>query len=319
MTEQLPLKGMPKKATSRPKSKVDPILKSAVQKAVRRGSEGGVVWAVRRLWGTPDGRRWLIWRIPIIAAEEVWPVLGVVGALVKQMGRGLPGDEQMDHVIGIIQGMGRLAKNKDADGLLGVLSDAGKTPLGNGEPEIPDQEVYEFARQVVEKERSEIWRFLHHQTTSQAVRELITAAAWRYPQGGMPGDRVLLVTASALAVKSSAVVEAQVGVYDGTPNLCGEELPPWIVADMHTAPGKQALYAVAAEMGIKPRALSDLWFMMESGAVDRTAPGSVWWKALVEFRMRAFGFGGIEGAKQRWAELEPLVRAKVEEFVDWPT
>ncbi len=319
MTEQLPLKGMPKKATSSPKSKVDPILKSAVQKAVRRGSEGGIVWAVRRLWETPDGRRWLIWRIPIIAAEEAWPVLGVVGARVKEMGRGLPQDEQIDSLIGIIQGMARLAKNKDAGGLEGILA-AVQKPLGKWKPEIPDREIYELAQRVFQMERREMWRYLHEQAhDSPAVHTLIRAAAWRYPQGGMPGDRLLLITSAVLAVKSPAIVDAQVAAYDATPNLCQEERPPWTAADMHTGPGKQALHMVAATARINPKTLSELWFMLESGAVDRTAAESAWWKALVEFRMRAYGFDGVEGAKQRWVELQPLVRAKVEDFVDWPT
>lgn len=315
--KQFVLKGMPKQKPAKVK-KVDPLLKSAVQKAVRRGSEGGVVWAVRRLWAIPDGRRWLLWRIPILAAEEVWPALGVVGSPVIEMGPGLPADEQMNRVIGIVQGMGRLPKNKDAGGLQGFVGRAGKTPLINGEPEIPDRGVYELAQQTLVMDRRSGWDFLLKQATFEVVTELIRVAAWRYPRGGMRGDPMLLVMSAVLAIKSPVIVEANAAVYDATPNLCAEKAPPWYAADMHTGPGGHALTAAAAEARIKPAALSELWFDLESGAVDRTAPESLWWEPLVEFRMRSYGFGGIEEARKRWAELAPLVRSKVEEVVSWP-
>jgi len=132
----------------------------------------------------------------------------------------------------------------------------------------------------------------------------------------MSGDRRLLVCAAVLAGFQAELVSGLTPGWNPEPNMCEDELPPWTTADMHTAHGKRALYTEAKKYRMAPEAFSQLWFLMESGRVDRTSHASVWWDAFIEYKLMEHGFESVEQARTKWEEIMPGLRDLVIRLCD---
>jgi hypothetical protein len=254
---------------------------------------------------------WLLRRLPIIAGEEAWPVLGVVTTSVRELqGGSLLSAAGIDRVIGLLQGIARLEKDKDADGFqaLHASADCSWRTLVDSKTLCLTEEVL-----GTQKKRAALTS-LQGWTWHKNTRAILEAIEYRYPKGALEGDLRLLLAAGVLATANPEYVVQTTQRFDPTCRLVGEVPPPWTARDMHTGVGKRAMYYVAKCLGMPPAHLSTLWFLLESGAVDRTAPESVWWARWMDWALGDIGFESVEAARARWLEIAPLVERIVKRF-----
>lgn len=319
-TQQATLWGEPAPSRVHWRARQTPgLLKSAVQKAIRRGDLGLLRWALDRVWRQPEGRAWLCRRLPILAAEEVWTHLGWAGYTARLAQGLLKRPEGEETALTLLEGaLGTLAdacKNKDGSALQALV------PLGNGgtasvsdlagvlETRQPVQ-VTEMILELLAR-RADPWLTLLAWASQHGTLEsvlVVQEAKAGYAGGALENDRRFFVGGAVLAALYPEQVATQIRLQ---PFVAQPTLPPWGVADMHTEPGRRVLSLVAKTAGIPREALRALWFNFESAFLDRECTEG-WWPRAVEARFHHHGYASVATARAAWDRLRPEVQAQVE-------
>lgn len=209
------------------------VIKSALQKAFRRNHEKLFTWAFN--WGWELDHKWVVWRAPILTAEEAWRGLAETGRVCRTVdtiltsknpeGHKKAKEMLFNHLLEVM----RTKKNKDGDGMRIIAEIAAqkegrhkKNLLEAVEKKVkPDMyasllkmvEVEEFifkthAKFVKKEVWAEIWDRVEKLGASnirsaeeyQELRDLVGAAYFRGKKGGMAGDLSLLVSVSYLTM-----------------------------------------------------------------------------------------------------------------------
>lgn len=260
--------------------------KSAIQKAIRRSDGPMLTQAFETLWEWD--RQWLLWRMPVLAAEEVWPLLGKTHATVLEVKgylKGEPGPRASAMVkkkVGdVIREMCASEKEKSPGGLCGLASDAwAKKYEPSNDDELRDRQwraMRRLIKMVEEGQTREAWRVLSEKAdkATEERRLIVTGAKYRYFAGGMSGDQMLLLGAAVIALTEKELPKLKKKKLSWVERT-GEW--PWYVYDMHTKLGKNALKQVMEQQGIRSYWwLANVWFEMESGWTDRMAHTAYWW------------------------------------------
>jgi len=300
-------------------SQTPPLLKSAVQKAIRRGDLGVLRWSLDRVWRRPEGRAWLCRRLPILAGEELWSHVGWAGytgrigqALVKR-----PGAEQAARVVleGAAAALAAAVKNKDAEGLQTLARWGEDLPASVGALTAALQAGQALRVAVITfallGQGGDPWTVLlgwaaTHGTTESVL--VVEEARARYGRGALEDDQRLFVGAAVLA----ALYPEQVATHIELHPVEAFAVPPdWVVADMHTDLGRRALSRVAKARNIPRETLSTLWFYMESARLDRERTDG-WWPTAVETILQRHGFASVGDARQTWEWLRSEIQHEIE-------
>ncbi len=197
------------------------LLKSAVQKAVRRGDLGLLRWALDRVWQRAEGRAWLCRRLPILAGEELWTHVGWAGYTAR-LGQGLLKRLECEEaaktiLTGAVGTLATAVKNKDGDGVqalarwedeLNVSASALMEALQAGQP----VQVAAIAFSLL-AQRGDPWSVLLQWTATHGTTEtvlVVQEARARYGGGALEDDRRLFVGAAALAALCHGQVAGRV-------------------------------------------------------------------------------------------------------------
>ncbi len=251
--------------------------RSALQKAIRRSDLGMLHAAFAILW--EKDRNWLVWRLPILAIEEVWPYAGEAWQLfydfqqTEKESRG----SLREPVNELLETLCRSYKDHSAY-LLYILVEINTRGQYNGPSSDP------FTRRFASLGRMLAYRDEHG---DEAVARAVLAKAQEYENaeveytargcmerflipGGMEGDRIMALIAGFLCLTS----------FTGPPPL--NRIPmtplpddwPWYVYDQHTVIGKKAFARAAERLEMHPLKVQRITFRFTGGVrtpVDKKA------------------------------------------------
>lgn len=263
----------------------DQVIRSFLQKAVRRGVEEYTDKAARYIIEINEFQ-WLRKRLAVMIFEECWPH-GITASFAN--------DEQA--ILSQYLELQSLEKNKDAAGL-GALAYALSTGDGsvlNGEPSDKHIRVIEKAI----KRPKDFWSWVHALPKDTETTELVRNADKGFRKSGWPWDRAFSQAAAYLAVTEG------IPSVNSTEPSKADSLPLWVGIDKHTKKGKAAIRQAAKEAGVKSNEALWLSFYFES-ATCNSLRHSPWWERERAWRLDKLGLSESE-AQERWKMLSPRV------------
>ena len=291
------------------------LLKSAVQKYIRRGETEKAARTASELLQRSGGRSALARRLPVIAAEDV----GIIFVPAAATDHGAWADEQL---LGVTAGLSRVVKSKDAYWLAAtVWSDPRPISQPTAVRFLRELEAgdYESAlRSAIAARDAKVWRsgdrvigVLLDRLGQGPVhaRDIGTAALRREAKGGFGMDE-LVAAAIIAAIDQPADAPRPFPVHRAVPAQRPEL--DFYVADGHTGVGQRALHRVAIRYGLPVKTLTDLMFSCESIVLGPAEIPSRWKDRAVWQETVASGFSSPEDAQRLWNALRPEVAREVE-------
>ena len=270
---------------------VRPLLRSLLQKAVRRGDAQLASTVACRLaeWGDSG---WLKTRAGVIAFEECWPY----------------GAKLLNHEPLVSLGeIACLVKNKEAAGL-GSMAQA----LASGDPSVLDAAPDPVAVKIVAASLTRTEEFFSW--AAQSCREGGGADMWRgartyFLRASWPWDKAFASAATYFACtgQSLAVEVAQPAA------VAMSRFPLWVAVDKHTSVGKAALRRVASRLDVFPAQLEWTSFYFESAFCNERGAG-IWWEAEMNWRLQTVRLE-VSEAQSLWHEARNHVRNEAAEGV----
>lgn len=293
-----------------------PLLKSALQKYIRRGNVDQAHAVAARLIALPGGRSALARRLPVIAAEDVGVHL-LPASLV-------PGDgpEADTELLRVTRGLSALPKSKEAYWLAASVWE-GRLPIGGVSAadfrealEAGDHRLAVAIALTAREQRA--WRsgerlisLLQHAIMDgpPLALAIARAALEREAKGGF-GVGELIAAAIIAAIERP----------DGPIPVLPSVAPPaaarlrlaWYVADGHTAVGRRALRRVAFRLGLLPKLLADLMFCFESVVLGPSELPSRWQPQAVAMDAVAYGWRTHEHGAELWRTIRQDVSSAIE-------
>ena len=289
------------------------VVKSTLQKHIRRGDVDGAAAMTEELWALqPAG---YTSRMPIIVAEDALEGAGVLTRLGYDP-------------IGTAREIARRPKNKDAGGVMWALYFQGNPPAMKeddwfGVENRLSNLIAGGTSTALEacNLAMEMWQKRHKPEVIQAV-------------GITPNTRVLLDRASKetrfegepkMLVVAATLVAAGVVKENASFSHCprptkpmtevGHRVVPWYGCDMHTIPGKNAFHRLLTRGVVKPtetasekEVLKTLWFRCGSSELGEMVQHN-WWSpehALKDEIGRTWAQG-----LEMWAAIKDQVREAV--------
>lgn len=238
------------------------ILKSALQKGIRQGNHDWLVQPLQEL-----DTRWLYWRFPVMVAEEAPFCLSLLRYHYAENAH----DRQ--YLTMIYHSLADAPKNRDAAAL---ASHAGT--IDSTHPELV--RFRQLISRCPKPEGVELKVLRQWLTEDMPPREESEDIAYcrhvmldRLYQGGMPGDRFILLAALHLTLLRG--VNPHVVLRDNLDDLRNlRPEVPTCALDMHNAEGQRVVDAVCSRYPDIPRRhVTDMWFACRSGLVNpRQAP-----------------------------------------------
>ncbi|MFA7165583.1 MAG: hypothetical protein WC124_07060 [Desulfoplanes sp.] len=249
--------------------------RSAIQKAIRRSDTGMLHAAFAILW--EKDRNWLVWRLPVLAIEEVWQYAGDAWKLFADFQKAPDQELFAEAASELLETLCRSYKDHSAY-LLSVLWENSSRWNYQG----PSKEPYAcrfsslvrmleyrhkhgdeaVARSVMLKAQALDNADIEYATRGCMQRFLIP--------GGMAGDRIMALIAGFLCLTS----------FNGPPPLAptatttSPEDWPWYVYDQHTTIGKKAFTRAAQRLAMHPLKLQQTTFRFTGGVrtpIDKKA------------------------------------------------
>jgi hypothetical protein len=166
--------------------------KSGIQKAIRRGDLPLLRLSFQQLW--EKDKRWLIWRLPILAGEEVESYVGLMGRL--------QGNATGEAVWDLLARMTLSPKSKECEGLR-VTSHIITEGRWRPEDWVQGERLFQLKSwmdvqsrfQAADKDKRPFWEWFekHFQQSEGYARETFVACKKRSGMGGMTGDVDLTV------------------------------------------------------------------------------------------------------------------------------
>lgn len=269
------------------RAEVRPLLRSLLQKAVRRGDAQLAEIVACRLAERGDSA-WLKTRTGVIAFEECWPY----------------GSKLLNHPpLVSLSEMAGLIKNKEAAGL-GSLAHA----LAEGNFSVLDVAPDPVAVKIVAASLTRTEEFFSwaEQSCYEGERaDLLRTARTYFLRASWPWDKAFASAATYFAcIGHSLKVECA-----PTAAVTMLHFPLWVAVDKHTPAGKSALRRAAAQLRIPPSQLEWASFYFESASCNERSSG-LWWEAEMEWRFRSLHLK-VSEAQTLWDAARDLVRIEV--------
>lgn len=252
-----------------PYSVLKPLLRSLLQKAVRRGAVDLVDAAAARLAHHGDSA-WLHVRAAVIGFEECWPHMQAFG----KGGQALP----------LLLQVARNVKDKEAAGL-GSLAYALSQGDRSALTQSPDPVAVKITAAGLERPSDFFnWALRRCDTATQTA--IVQAAAAYMPRASWPWDKAFMAAAAYLAGAHPVAAPQEAG-----PEAL-MTCPLWVAVDKHTPQGRACLRQTAQELGISLHQLEWACFYQESAASNALRP-TLWWEAEAQWRLAQVGLGRV--------------------------
>jgi hypothetical protein len=249
--------------------------RSAIQKAIRRSDTGMLRGAFRILWDMD--RSWLLWRLHILAIEEVWQYAGEAHHLARLIQNADTPASCEAQVYDYLETLCRSYKDHSTYALL-VLTEMRHKGQYQGPGRAPFQRRWESLLRMFQYRKKYGDEAVARAIMTKAAdlgnpdAELVARGSMdRFElQGGMEGDRTMALIGGFLALTS----------FGGPPpraRISETDIPddwPWWVYDHHTSVGKAVFPQAAQELGMSKTELAQLSFGFTGGIrkpVDRKA------------------------------------------------
>jgi hypothetical protein len=251
--------------------------RSAIQKAIRRSDLGMFRAAFAILWDMD--RNWLLWRLPILAIEEVWQYAGRSRHLIAAMKESDNPTLFRTEVHEFLEALCLSAKDHSTYALFVLLelhakgryTGPTKEPFKRRWDSLVRMIAYrrhhgdeETAAAVLEKAKN---------LTDREAADVAGACIDRFTlQGGMEGDRTMALIGGFLALTSFTGT-----IPPAEPTNESEPMDwPWWVYDHHTGPGKSVFPRIAQKLGMTRTELTQLSFAFTGGIRTPIAPTAFW-------------------------------------------
>jgi len=269
------------------RAEVRPLLRSLLQKTVRRGDAQLAETVACRLAERGDSA-WLKTRAGVIAFEECWPY----------------GAKLLNHPpLVSLREMAGLTKNKEAAGL-GSLAHA----LAEGDRSVLDTAPDPVAVKIVAASLTRTDEFFSWAARSCHEGEhadLLRTARTSFLRASWPWDKAFASAAAYFAClgHSLAVERAPPATFTML------HFPLWTAVDKHTPAGKSALRRVASQLWVPSSQLEWASFYFESASCNERSAGT-WWEAEMEWRFRTVRLE-VSEAQTLWGAARDHVRNEV--------
>lgn len=220
--------------------------KSGLQKAIRRSDLSLVKTCFEVLWGTPKGRSWLKWRLPILAEEDVWYMVPECQIFLNKYGDIKRHTVVKKEWLKFLFTLALVPKSKDSEPLY---------YLAVSKMENPPAEVSGFRKFLAEDRKAaatpyDMAKILSHRVFSGDIdltdyeMEGITLMVKRSQEGGLQSDPWCCLSCIYL-IMNRGIGEYEVKETIDKAYRSVKERPvslnsfPWWVFDQHTALGKK--------------------------------------------------------------------------------
>ncbi len=289
-------------------------MKSAIQKALRRGDLPLLKMSFSKLMEVEP--KWILWRLPILAAEESFLYTGMAGTLSWP-------EPKREDVWKLLVNIATHPKNKEAEGLnihgdkitrhnenpSDLIKDPKRMAIFNGWMAIRSK------IDLIETDPETFWGWFSY-GDNEFAGEIVKIARRRSKFGGTGGDHTLLFSAAYLA----CVTKVEPIVLDNVP--AEEEIEPakeipWYCWDMHTGVGKIAHYQMKKAIGDESMGeyvAMELWFNLESARCDRMIEDGFWWDLCLDAWRKRRGKSREQTATE-WELWMPRIKARVEKMM----
>lgn len=274
------------------RAEVRPLLRSLLQKTVRRGDAQLAETVACRLAERGDSA-WLKARAGVIAFEECWPY----------------GTNLLNHPpLVSLREMAGLTKNKEAAGL-GSLAHA----LAEGDPSVLDAAPDPVAVKIVAASLTRTEEFFSWaaQSCHEGERaDLLRSARTYFLQASWPWDKAFASAAAYFACLGHSLTVERAS--PATVTML--HFPLWVAVDKHTPAGKSALRRVASQLRVPPSQLEWASFYFESAYCNERSAGT-WWEAEMGWRFRTVHLE-LSEAQTLWDAARDNVRNEVDASVE---
>lgn len=269
-----------------------PLLRSLLQKAVRRGyadlSEKVAFLLARR-----DDSAWLHARTGVIVFEECWPCAHFLSS-------GMPSAMTLREVANSV-------KNKDAAGL-GALAHA----AAEGDATAINQAHNSVAVKIVAaglKRSNDFFRWAMDECCTKEQAAIVQAARNFFSQASWPWDKAFTIAGAYLSI------QGEVPDVPHSAQLSQAPFPFWTAVDKHTPQGKAALRRVAGALKLPEHHLQWASFYFESAKTNDMVK-SPWWETEAKWRFRALGLD-LREAEEMWARASPHVMLATQDVANF--
>jgi len=268
-------------------AEVRPLLRSLLQKAVRRGNPKLAEIVACRLAENGDSS-WLDTRVGVIAFEECWPY-------GERLLRQLP-------LVSLVE-MAGLTKNKEAAGL-GALAHA----LAAGDHSVLNVAADPLAVKIVAASLTRTDDFFSWAGRSLGPKEnnnFLRIARAYFRRASWPWDKAFASAATYLLCSGQSLELGKASPQLGTIS----QFPLWVAVDKHTPAGKAALRRTASKLRVNTNQLEWASFYFESARCSDRKEGS-WWEIEMAWRLQKIGMK-VEEANALWTVAHNFVRNEV--------
>ena len=286
--------------------------KSAIQKSLRRGDLPLLKLSFQKLMECDP--KWILWRLPILAAEESFLYTGMAGQLSWP-------EPQREDIWRLLVNVATHPKNKEAEGL-NILADKVERLKENPKKLIKDPERMAIfngwmsIRQsmgLFETDPETFWGWFS--TENEFAREIVATAKRRSKFGSMSGDKMLLFVAAYLAcvAKVDPIELEDVPTEEEVEALA--EIP-WYCYDMHTGIGKIVYYQFKKMLGEEMGEYvgMELWFNISSALTDSLVDDCYWWELCLNAWAKRRGKTRAQ-TETDWVLWMPRIKERVEKIV----
>lgn len=283
--------GVNPRRNSQNANQLRPLLRSLLQKTVRRGY-ADLSQKVAFILASRGDSTWLQARTGVIVFEECWPCAHLLSSST-------PAAVTLREVTLAV-------KNKDAAGL-GSLAHAAAEGDITAIEQARDPTAVKIVAAAMKRPES-FFKWATNECSSEAQAAVVLAAQRFYTQASWPWDKAFMA--------AGAYLSSQFGV----PQVLRSEqaaympFPYWAAVDKHTPQGKTALRKVALALRLSELHLQWASFYFESARTQIMARSS-WWECESKWRFAALGLS-LEAAEDMWAKAAPHVESAVQDQAD---
>jgi hypothetical protein len=268
-----------------------PILRSLLQKAVRRGNEA-LTEKVAFILANNGDSFWVRTRSSVITFEECWPMSRSL--MLKRP------------PIGLLKEVANSEKQKDAAGL-GSLAYAAFDGDFSAVEKAYDPLAVRYMVAAL-KRPSSFFKWAKSECQSDDQLKLVLSAEYFISHATWPWDKAFVLSSAFLGCQNEIPRINQSNV------LVPSSFPYWIAVDKHTPQGKKAINQVALKLRVSFNVLQWVSFYFESAKVQEMAESN-WWNSDLTWRFSSLGFS-MEEAKALWEKAAPLVENAVNDDVN---
>ena len=290
------------------------LLKSALQKYIRRGETDKAIAVGGRLLQLPGGRSALARRLPVIAAEDV-------GITYLPAAATDHGEWDEASLLTVVARLSEAPKSKEAYWLAAMTWNDPRrvhdvTPVALSRDLTKGDHLGALHRVRAAKETRD-WRsgqrlmsalHAHISGAPPHATAIAEAALRREAKGGFGTDELL----------AAAIIAAIDRPSDPPPSFLKAARPSnhpieldFYVADAHTAVGQRALRQVALRRAMPVKLLADLMFSYESVLLGPMELPSRWKADAQELEARVCGWQSLETGRHLWHSLREEVAVAI--------